>query len=124
MLERAPRIMRTGYVLLVVLIGWVFFRAPTLEAALTYLGRMFGLGPQTEAPLRAFDLVTTHTLVVIAVAFALALPLWPVLKAWMNEDRVARSMRLASSVYVALALTLSLAAMAGQENSPFLYFRF
>jgi alginate O-acetyltransferase complex protein AlgI len=124
MLERAPRVVRTGYMLLVVLIGWVFFRAPTLEAALTYLGRMFGLGPQTEAPLRAFDLVTTHTLVVIAVAFALALPLWPVLKAWMNEDRVARSMRLASSVYVALALTLSLAAMAGQENSPFLYFRF
>ena len=27
-LERMPRVLRTGYVLLVVLIGWVFFRAP------------------------------------------------------------------------------------------------
>ena len=28
-LERMPRVLRTGYVLLVVLVGWVFFRAPT-----------------------------------------------------------------------------------------------
>lgn len=124
LLERTPRVLRTGYVLLVVLIGWVFFRAPTLEVALSYLGRMFTLGTESAAPLRAFDLVTVHTLIVIAIAFALSLPLWPALKAWLNEDRVARSMRFASSAYVALALTLSLAAMAGQENSPFLYFRF
>jgi len=124
MLERTPRVVRTGYVLLVVLIGWVFFRAPTLDTALPYLGRMFGLAAEGAAPLRAFDLVTPHTLVVIAFAFALSLPLWPALKAWMTEDRAARSMRIASSAYVALALMLSLAAMAGQENSPFLYFRF
>jgi alginate O-acetyltransferase complex protein AlgI len=124
LLERTPRVVRTGYVLLVVLIGWVFFRAPTLDAALPYLGRMFGVGARAEAPLRAFDLVTVHTLAVIAIAFALALPLWPALKAWANEDRTTRSMRFASSAYLALAMTLSLAAMAGQENSPFLYFRF
>ena len=44
LLDRTPRVLRTGYVLLVVLIGWVFFRAPTLDAALHYLGRMFGIG--------------------------------------------------------------------------------
>jgi alginate O-acetyltransferase complex protein AlgI len=124
MLKRAPRALRTGYMLVVVLIGWVFFRAPTLDAALHYLGRMFAFGAQSEAPLRAFDLVTAHTLAVIAIAFALSLPLWPALKVRLNDGSTTRSLQLAASAYVALVLMLSFAAMAGQENSPFLYFRF
>jgi hypothetical protein len=33
-------------------------------------------------------------------------------------------MRLLSSAYVSAVMVISFAAMAGQENSPFLYFRF
>lgn len=124
LLDRTPRVLRTGYMLLVVLIGWVFFRAPSLDAALHYLGRMFGIGARSETPLRALDLVTTHTLGVIAIAFALSLPLWPMLMARLGDAPASHSRQLASSAYVALVLMLSFAAMAGQENSPFLYFRF
>lgn len=38
-----PRPLRHIYVLVVVLVGWVFFRSDTLADALTYLGVMFGL---------------------------------------------------------------------------------
>ena len=124
MLEPTPRALRTGYVLLVVLIGWVFFRAPTLEYALLYLGRMFAFAFDGESLLKASDLVTPHSLAVIAIAFALAQPIWPALRLWLTDPARARAVQAFSAAYVSLVMILSFAAMAGQENSPFLYFRF
>ena len=124
MLERMPRVVRTGYVLLVVLVGWVFFRAPTLEHASLYVGRMFAFEFEGQALLRAFDLVTVHSLTVIATAFVFSLPLWPALRSRLTDVAAERPMRALSSAYVALVMILSFAAMAGDENSPFLYFRF
>ena len=110
--------------LLVVLVGWVFFRAPTLEHASLYVGRMFAFEFEGQALLRAFDLVTVHSLTVIATAFVFSLPLWPALRSRLTDAAAERPMRALSSAYVALVMILSFAAMAGDENSPFLYFRF
>jgi alginate O-acetyltransferase complex protein AlgI len=124
LLERTPRLFRTSYALLIVLIGWVFFRAVTLHDALAYLGRMFAFQFEGENLLRAFDLITPHSLAVIAIAFALCQPVWPALRLWLSETGSKPAMRLFSSAYVSAVMVLSFAAMAGQENSPFLYFRF
>jgi alginate O-acetyltransferase complex protein AlgI len=124
MLQRAPRIMRTSYALLVVLIGWVFFRAPTLDYALLYLGRMFAFDFAGQNLLGTFDLLTLHSLAVIAIAFALSQPVWPALRSWVSEAGTKPAMRLFACAYVSAVMVLSFAAMAGQENSPFLYFRF
>jgi len=113
-------------VLLVVLVGWVFFRAGTLDQAVGYLGRMFGLAASDQGLLGVSDLVTGQSVVVIAITFSMALPLWPRLRStWqrMIDDR-RRIGGLASAGYVAAVMLVSFAAMAGQENSPFLYFRF
>jgi alginate O-acetyltransferase complex protein AlgI len=123
-LERMPRILRTGYVLLVVLIGWVFFRASNLDHASSYLARMFAFAFEGQGLLGASDLVTVHSLAMVAVAFLFSLPLWPALRSHLTDATVGRAMRTASAAYVALVMILSLAAMAGGENSPFLYFRF
>ena len=123
-LERMPRVLRTGYVLLVVLIGWVFFRAPNLEHASSYLTRMFAFEFEGQTLLRAFDLVTMHSLTVIATAFVFSLPLWPAVRSRLTDAAVVGAMRISSAAYVALVMILSFAAMAGDENSPFLYFRF
>ncbi len=44
LVKRAPAPGRWLVTMLIVIIGWVFFRAETLPAALTYLGTMLGLG--------------------------------------------------------------------------------
>jgi alginate O-acetyltransferase complex protein AlgI len=119
-----PRVIRTGYVLVVVLVGWVFFRVPTLDHALAYLICMFAPGPQTDLLLGTFDLVTWRSLGVIVLAFALSLPLWPLLRDGALRPSSRDVMRWVSSAYVAAAMLLSFAIMAAQENSPFLYFRF
>ena len=124
LLARMPRVIRTGYVLVVVLIGWVFFRAPTLDHALAYLACMFAPGPQTDLLLNTFDLVTWRSLAVIVVAFALSLPLWPRLRDGARHPGGRDAAPWISPAYVAAVMLLSFAAMAAQENSPFLYFRF
>jgi alginate O-acetyltransferase complex protein AlgI len=47
-LERLPRLFRHGYALLVVGIGWVFFRAENVSAAGHYLYALAGLGRVSE----------------------------------------------------------------------------
>src|SRR5207244_781148 len=42
--HRLPRPVRVALTFIIVLIGWVFFRAPDLARAVSYLASMFGLG--------------------------------------------------------------------------------
>ena len=126
LLARMPHAVRNAYVLLVVLVGWVFFRAGTLESGGRRISAACLGSALDENALGAFDLVTGHSVVMIAIAFAMALPLWPRLRtAWQHSVHDKQRIgELASAGYVAAVMLVSFAAMAGQENSPFLYFRF
>jgi alginate O-acetyltransferase complex protein AlgI len=127
-LLRCPRVFRTAYAALIVLVGWVLFRADSLQHALAYLGRMFGIvGPGSQLlPLTQFT--STPMLILIVAASFLSFPLWPVLKlVW--PDITDRRSRLAvgdvlSAGYVGTVMILSLATMAANQQNPFLYFRF
>jgi alginate O-acetyltransferase complex protein AlgI len=126
-LEAMPRVVCNAYTLAIVLIGWVFFRSPDLSYAIELLRRMFGLGSVFAAPIAAFDLVTTRSLVTTALVACLAFPLWPWVKTlwWRKiEERRALAASLGSAAFVAIVMVLSFATMASQQSSPFLYFRF
>src|SRR5262249_50282730 len=45
--ERCPALLRHGYLVLVSIVGWVIFRAPTFSAAAGMLSMMAGLGEGT-----------------------------------------------------------------------------
>src|SRR5262249_17749626 len=102
------------------------FKANDLHHALDYLGRMFGMSETAAVPLAATNLVSTPALIALALACALASPLWPRLRplwyAAAKEHAVAGD--LARAAYVGVVLLLSLATMVLDQNSPFLYFRF
>ena len=126
-LARSPRILRIGYTLFIVLIGWVFFRSPTLNHAFAFLGRMFAVTPQVTVPIEAFDFISPRALVMIMLASLLALPLWPHMRpAWENWISQTRPLsgEFAKVGYVSVVMLLAFATMASQQNSPFLYFRF
>src|SRR5262249_50139695 len=77
LLSKAPTPLRIGYVLLVVMVGWVFFRAANLELALDMLARMFALQAGTATMLPVSSHVASPTLILVALAACLALPLLP-----------------------------------------------
>jgi alginate O-acetyltransferase complex protein AlgI len=129
-LERLPGLVRRAYLLLAVMVGWVFFRAETLEGALAHLRAMFGLGPAHA--LQHVDLYLDRELVLALALGVLGSTPW-VAATWKwrrgLEQRGARpGLRLGFDFAEALALVLILTLVAIQVSadrySPFIYFRF
>lgn len=127
-LLRMPRFVRNGYVLFVVLVGWVMFRAESMEYATKFLCRMFGLQAATLQSVPVSQVTSVPMLLLIAIAAFLAYPVWPRAKAmWVSVSK--RGNRpviddLVRTAYVTAVMMLSLATMAVGQQNPFLYFRF
>lgn len=112
-----PPVLSWPVTLLLVMIGWVFFRAPDMAHAVQFLSAMAGLGA-SSVPFNLAALVTPDKLFFFVAAAALSL--WPVSFAGIGAGttRVAQQMAaLAMFVY-------SMSLIATNGFNPFIYFRF
>jgi alginate O-acetyltransferase complex protein AlgI len=120
-LERLPRPAAVLLTFLAVTIGWVVFRAPSLEYAGSYLRVMFSPG----AVANRFVLVTPDLYVVLLVGLAVCFG--PLMAPWQRlRDRVSGTTYwpTASAAAAAGLFLLSLAKATTVAFHPFLYFRF
>jgi alginate O-acetyltransferase complex protein AlgI len=135
LLRKAPRILAHLYTLTFLLIGWVWFRAETLPAALNLLKVMFGFQDGGGTHLLLRDYLAGDSLIALALGVVLAAPLYPVLRsalaAWVRRlsDRPARWSRLqlvrhCESLLIFSILVLALVWISAFTYSPFIYFRF
>ena len=128
-MERMPKVLVHGYVLLASVISFVIFDAANMSAAFSYIGAMFGLG---DVPL-----VTAETLYYLrsyAILLVLALVgATPVVKHIANNIMTARWTE--STVGTVCATVVELTVLIGLfivstaflvdgSFNPFLYFRF
>jgi len=123
-MEERPRMFRHGYALLVVMIGWVFFRAQDFPAACHYLWTLAGLGHATgEQPfLRYGTGLIAWTILVGAIG---STPWWEVVRQKLAPAADTRPIFLAAKTFAFLGIFfLALAWMAGETYHPFIYFRF
>jgi len=111
------------YALVAVAVGWVFFRAGTLEQALAYLKALAMVGSATAGkPVGSY--VTSELLLVLA-AGALGSTSWPKRALATFRERVPEWAALAGLLLGTSALLLSCATkVAAGAYSPFIYFRF
>jgi alginate O-acetyltransferase complex protein AlgI len=133
-LERVWRPWRHLYALLVVLVGWVFFRAGTFNQALAYLANMGGF-TFAKGPQNAFPTLLTHqeTWALIA-AIILSTPFWAQARDWTARKlenlpgawgaAVQSTGACAQFLLAAGLLIISSAWLAGGTYNPFIYFRF
>jgi alginate O-acetyltransferase complex protein AlgI len=128
--------LRHGYTLLIVMVGWVFFRAASLPQALTFLQALLGSTTRSEyAPPLALYL--NHELMLALLAGVVgAMPVLP----WLIQvkDRLVESLgqRLrpvlaietasacAGIAFCSLILLASSMQLAAGTYNPFIYFRF
>ena len=125
-LARVPSWLAIPATFLLVMVGWVFFRAETLPDALAYLGCMVGAGTAdaTGASAAALDPPALFVLV-LAVVLSFA----PALRrgyARFSAFWLSPAPGTAAITYgVALVLlVLSISALAAGGFNPFIYFRF
>jgi alginate O-acetyltransferase complex protein AlgI len=102
----------------IVLVGWVFFRAADLGAAVRYLGSMAGLATPPEGAALVAGLIYRPYYVLTAVAGAIVI--WACPQTW-DWTRTLTSMKAATAI--ALLAIASLVLMT-QAYNPFIYFIF
>ena len=106
------------YTLLVVLIGFVFFRADSMHQGAAWIKTMFtGFGSNTAAMSLALEQLTPLYLVTVAVGSVACCPV----KMLVKKGRAYEAVTAAGSLALLLLCMLSLAS--GTYN-PFIYFRF
>lgn len=113
------KLLHHAYCLLVLLVGWVIFRAENLTYAYAYLQNMFGLLSSHNITNEIGAYVDNFELIVFAVAIICALPLFKNMVAvkslWAD---------LAVNIWLLILFMLSTAALASSTYNPFIYFRF
>jgi alginate O-acetyltransferase complex protein AlgI len=133
-MARWPRVLRHVYLLLVVLVGWVFFRSETVPGALSFLGVMTGLTQSATAQVGLRACLNNQLLLALALGLLGSTPLVRVVQSWAAGltaesegpgaiilQATGRLLRLAAlaAVFVACA-----ALSAAGTYNPFIYFRF
>ena len=125
---RLPRPLRHAYALLVVMVGWVFFRADTLPAALGFLKAMAGAPAVTPGMYTVGWYLTPDVWIALVAGVVGSTPIASALTAWRERVPAGGRVALASSplgtAALALLLVASIMQIAARTYNPFIYFRF
>lgn len=119
LLEKMPRALRHGYLIFIVIIGWVIFEFDEITAIIQYLAVMFGFSQQ---PFIGGNVIYTFVsnLTLIFVCLLGALPI----KNCFVHDKNRITMEAFTFFYLVIIFLLSVAYLNDESYNPFLYFRF
>lgn len=106
---------------LLVMIGWVFFRAATLDQAVQYLEALFGLGPATAGYRGVAAYLTPDLICYLAMGLIFAFVPFERLERVRLDSTGVMAVQIALSICSLVYATLLLAA---NSFNPFIYFRF
>ena len=117
-LKHIPAFIKHILTLIIVMIGWVFFSAPTLSEAIAYIGAMFG---STHLIIDSGTkyILLSNILVVLIGAFC-ATPAYKSVLSHFNPKTISKLKIIAYP----LLLIACLVFMISETYNPFLYFRF
>ena len=109
------------YTFLVVVFGWVLFRADDTAAGLCYMSRMLGAGGAGAGGIPLYDYLDLKTVFILAVA-AVGMGLLR----YIVPENVRNKWRSSApeAIYCIAILILSMASIANNTYNPFIYFQF
>lgn len=110
-------------VLVIVIIGWVLFRAADISSALAYIGAMFGVfgNPLTD---ETFIYQLGENKVHLLVAALAATPILPYLRGKLPQLMESRTVGVLRDVCLIAMLLVVLGGLAKGSYNPFIYFNF
>ncbi|MFK8038856.1 MAG: MBOAT family protein [Crocinitomicaceae bacterium] len=111
------------YLLLVVIIGWVFFRVSSLEDALRFISKMFSFSSGTDNYPYLF--INNYILTIIVVSITFTMPVKKILS--QHFKRIISNEMILNSVkhsFLICIFILSIMELAQTTYNPFIYYRF
>jgi alginate O-acetyltransferase complex protein AlgI len=111
------------YTLLVVMMGWVFFRAETLPGAIAFLKSLAGMTAAAPTPYSVAWYLTPELWLALAAGAVGSAPWVPMLAARIDDGR-SWSLYLLNTAALVATFVLSILSVAARTYNPFIYFRF
>ncbi len=122
-LDFLPGILQNFYALLVVMVGWVFFRSADLTQAVSYLKTMFGNVQNEVVSHQISRLMESHFLW-MSFAFAL-IGFSPLAKNLVNNlVQKNKIFALTFDLFLLATLLLAIVRISASTHNPFIYFQF
>ena len=129
-INKLPRPIQHMYVLIIVMIGWVFFRADNFTYSFDFIQAMFGIGVASVFDNTA-SLILNDNGYLFILAFIFAMPVYP----WVMEKVNAAQVRLNSTAFtftrnlvepivLMVLLVIITVYLVNSTYNPFIYFRF
>lgn len=112
------------YTMLVVMIGWVFFRADTIEEALQYIGRMFNLYPASQIGFTVIWYLDKYIIVILCIAIIVSLGVLRRITDIINSRIKDGVLLLGQSMILVFLIVISLIYVMTSTYNPFIYFKF
>ena len=109
------------YTLLVVLFGWVLFRATSLSDTILYGKAMFGLG---DVPLMDanFVIYLTNKLPYFLFGIIFAMPVYPLIQKCIDKNKMVAS--ILSPICMTALFLITISFLVKGTYNPFIYFNF
>ncbi len=132
-INRAWSPVRHVYVILVVMVGWVFFRADSLSAAMEMLYAMAGYGTGSGVNRYVGEFIGTKLVVAMLAGCFFSLPVFGYVEKFhkrltqqesIGSRIAARSAFVAYDISLVVFLVISIMQLASGTHNPFIYFRF
>lgn len=131
-LEKMPKTIQRIYALIIILIGWVFFRADNLEVAIEYIKNMFSFN--LAGINNIYKIIDIEKIVFLSIAIICSVPVIKTIsqklkdKILVNQNGEITAKQIAvDTVEFAVLISIfliSIMYMTGSSYNPFIYFRF
>lgn len=113
-LGKIPKILRHMYTLLVVIVGWVFFRADSLLEAIQFIASMFTFRLGNLWQITFWEEITAETVIFMLIAIMICIPRKKIRikKEWIQQCALA------------VLVLFSIYSLLVNDFSPFIYLKF
>lgn len=125
-LDKIPPVISHIYLILIVIIGWVFFYFIDITKGIQFIGLLFGYGNNPLYDIK-FEVEFFNNIIFLIFAALLSTPIFKNIFSKINEFIVIKSYKpskLTLVIFNAIILIISTIMLVGQTYNPFLYFRF
>lgn len=122
LLEKLPRVISHIYLIIIMLVGWVFFYFTSLTQGLSFIKILMGM---SGAPLSdpTFWINLKSHLIFFVIAIVASTPLLKNLYI-KGRSKLRESAGILDGVLVGLVIIIAVSYLVGESYNPFLYFRF
>ena len=123
-LDKLPKFIGHIYTLLVVLFGWVLFRADNIGIAIRYMGDMLNFGDFGWA--HAMSQLDNLRVITIIVGFIASVPVIGFIKKQLEKrgEQGEATISVLSTAVCAVMFCFAIVCLTGSDYNPFIYFRF